>query len=316
MGGGRCGRACAGRRRRSSPLSFAPQIEPEGGDKEKVPLANARRQRAAGRRALADARGARERKQLPAHEHLHAQHHDRQGDVAGRDDGREEGDEDERRRGAHRERARAGRLRRRRGRAGFAFGFGLGLGPGARGRGGRAAGRGVLREGGGRGARWARAPPALPFCRRTTHAFLTSSTTAAAASRDDERRRVGDGAMAARAGGARGTARRWAGWTRARVAPRRERRAGGRRGRVRARPRRATGHSPPGPRPAPMPPADGRPSTLHAVLAAFGPLAAADGPLGTAAFAQACTSVLPLFDCLGGRGSGGGVVGVGQRRPG
>lgn len=66
----------------------------------------------------------------------------------------------------------------------------------------------------------------------------------------------------------------------------------------------------------PMPPADGRPSTLHAVLAAFGPLAAADGPLGTAAFAQACTSVLPLFDCLGGRGSGGGVVGVGQRRPG
>ena len=47
-----------------------------------------------------------------------------------------------------------------------------------------------------------------------------------------------------------------------------------------------------------MPP----PRLLPAVSAAFAPLASvAGGDIDTAAFAEACTSVLPLFDCLGER---------------
>lgn len=54
------------------------------------------------------------------------------------------------------------------------------------------------------------------------------------------------------------------------------------------------------------------PRLLPAVLTAFGPLADGDGDLDTAAFAAACTSVLPLFDCLGEeeRESGGVEKGV------
>jgi hypothetical protein len=51
-----------------------------------------------------------------------------------------------------------------------------------------------------------------------------------------------------------------------------------------------------------MPP----PRLLPAVSAAFAPLASiAGGDIDTAAFAEACTSALPLFDCLGERGGRG-----------